>query len=233
MHRQRLLWYVILASWILQGCTETEAPNPDLSGSAYYPLETGNYWIYQVEEVEILPLGNDTSRYQLREVISDSIVSSLGEVTYLLNRESRADDSSPWRQDSLWTVRKNGQFAVVTQNSVPLIKLVFPVEAGKTWDGHALNNLGTVNYRFDPVDLTDVESSVDLSNASLIKTVISELESDIVGTDMRSEIYANGIGLVQRDELILVVCTSSNCQVLGEVVGGRFLSQVLLEYGAL
>ncbi len=231
MHRQVFFWLTAVS--VLYSCTDTDPPNPDLSGSAYYPLQTGNYWIYQVEQVVILPLGNDTSSYQLREVITDSIVSSLGEVTYLIDRESRADESSPWRQDFLWTARKNGQFAVVTENSVPLIKLVFPVEEGKTWNGHALNNMGAVTFRFDPVNMTEVNSPIDLTAAPMIKTVISDLESDIVGTDKRSEIYANGIGLVQKDQLILELCTSSSCEELGEVIAGRFLSQVLIEYGEL
>lgn len=208
---------------------------PDNAGLSFYPLTVGNYWIYDVDMIEYLPLGNDTSSFQVREVISDSIVTDLGEVTYLLNKEVRLDTLSPWRVDSLFSVRKSNQFVARTENNVTTVKLVFPVAVEVEWNPNALNNNGQSTYRYVLASDEDVALSslaFDIDNA--VKVVQSDIVSPIIGTDQRSEVYVDDVGLIKRDQLVLELCTSeSDCETLGEIISGVFLSQLLIEYGSL
>ncbi len=220
---------------MLLGCEEEiTQPNPDLSGPGFYPLAIGNFWIYDVERIEIKALENDTAIFQLREVITDTIVSALGDITYLLNRETRETENDPWSADSLWTVRNTGQSLVVTENNVPFVKLVFPVVEGQTWDGNTFNNKGNKSYRFDPVVSSDLPEEFQGSSDSIrfIKTTISDITSAIVGTDRRFEIYADGIGLIEKDYFSISLCTA-DCDQVGDTLGGLVLSQQLLEFGTL
>ncbi len=223
----------VLLIFIGFGCgEEIEKPNPNLSGPGYYPLAIGNYWIYDVEQVVITLLESDTSTFQLREILVDSIVSALGDVTYLISRETRSTPAEPWEADSLWTVRNTSQSVVVTESNVPFVKLVFPVAEGQTWDGNSFNNKGNQTYRFDSVlddELPGVWSDAD--SVAFIRTIISDISSAITGTDQRSEIYGEGVGLIEKDYLRISLCTTE-CDA-GDTLGGLRLSQELIEFGAL
>ena len=57
----KFLISLITVVCLFQACEESEAPNIDLSGSGYYPLQVGNFWTYQMDQIDYLVLGNDTS----------------------------------------------------------------------------------------------------------------------------------------------------------------------------
>lgn len=234
MKIEKFLILLVTSVCLFQACEESEVPDVSLSGSGYYPLQVGNFWTYQMEQIDYLVLGNDTSSYELRELISDSLVSASGEVTYLISRQLRED--SEWRTDSIWTVRKDSRSVVVTENGRALVKLVFPVNVGESWDGNAFNNQGFQSFNYAPVASGEILSDLlDQDTALVAKTVLSDLISPIVGRDQRSEIYVNGIGLVQKDLLVINLCTvSDKCpDNFGDTLSGIFLSQVLIDYGKL
>lgn len=232
----KFLILIALLALFFQGCEESEAPNIDLSGSGYYPLEVGNFWTYQMEQIDYLVLGNDTSSYQLRELISDSLVSASGEVTYLISRQLWEETSQQWLTDSIWSVRKNSQLVVVTENGRPFVKLVFPVTVGESWDGNAFNNQGFQQFNYGALEPDEIESILlDQDTSVVAKTILNDQIDPIVGTDQRSEIYVNGIGLVQKDLYVINLCTDpSKCpDNFGDTLSGIFLSQVLIDYGQL
>lgn len=232
----KFLTLIALLTMFFQGCEESEAPNIDLSGSGYYPLQVGNFWTYQMEQIDYLVLGNDTSSYQLRELISDSLVSSTGEVTYLISRQLWQESGQQWQTDSIWSVRKNSQFVVVTENGLSFVKLVFPVSIGESWDGNAFNNQGFESFNYAAVAPGEIETLlIDQDTSVIAKTILSDQISPIVGTDQRSEIYVNGVGLVQKDLYVIRLCTdNTKCpDNFGDTLSGIFLSQVLIDYGQL
>lgn len=232
----KFLLSIAVLAFLFQACEESEAPNVDLSGSGYYPLQVGNFWTYQMEQIDYLVLGNDTSSYQLRELIADSLVTQSGEVTYLISRQLWEETNQQWRTDSIWTVRKSSQSVVVTENGKAFVKLVFPVNIGETWDGHAFNNLGFQSFNYQSVAQGEVLSTLlDQDTSILVKTILNDRISPIVGTDQRSEIYVNGIGLVQKDLYVINLCTNNTkCpDNFGDTLSGIFLSQVLIDYGKL
>ena len=236
MKIRKFLVLMTFLGCLIQACEESEAPNIDLSGSGYYPLQVGNFWTYQMDQIDYLTLGNDTSSYELRELISDSIVTSSGEVTYLISRQLWQEAEEEWQTNTIWQVRKNAQSAVVTEDGVSFVKLVFPVAIGKEWNGHAFNNIGSRVFRYEAVEDREILSMLlDQDTSLVVKTVLSDQVSAIVGTDQRSEIYVNGIGLVQKDLFVIELCTeSSRCpDNFGDTLSGIFLSQVLIDYGKL
>ena len=210
------------------GCNETLEADPSALGVDYYPVEIGQYRIYEVEEVTFLITGSDTSTYQLRETIIDSLV-SLDQTTYLIQRDTRADAMGEWESDSLWTVTPTSLNVSVAENNIPFIKLTFPVREGIEWDGNSLNTRGNQTYYYENLMSSDF---TDVPVEDQIRVIIEDIPENTTGIDLRSEGYARTIGLVEKDYITQVRCTASSCgDDFGKVESGRSLKQRLIEYG--
>ena len=219
--------FVLLVALATIACNETKDVGESDLGYDYYPLSIGNYSIYDVEEINYLITGFDTLNYQLRETIIDSIP-SIDQITYLLRRDIRENASDQWVSDSVWTVARRDNFLAITENNIPFIKLTFPVTLGSEWDGNSLNSRSGVTYFYQStgrfIDSLSIEDHV--------RVIIEDIEENITGVDLRSEVYARGVGLVQKNYLTQTRCTASDCGVdLGEVIAGRSLRQTLIERG--
>ncbi len=219
-----LLFLILLVG----SCNETKEVSPSDLGYDYYPLQIGNYSIYDVEEIRFLISGFDTSVYQLRETIIDSIP-SIDQTRYLLRRDIRQNMSDPWESDSVWTVTRTANFLSITENNIPFIKLTFPVNLGREWNGNSLNSRGNVTYYYQSIQNALIDS-IDVD--SHVRLIIEDIEENVTGVDLKSEVYAQGVGLVEKNYLTQKKCTSSDCGAdLGEVIAGRSLKQTLIEIG--
>ncbi len=221
----RSLWILFVVG-LLVSCNEKKEIGPETLGYDFYPIELGQYRIYNVEEINYNLVGSDTSIYQLRETIVDSIEST-DQTSYLILREKRADATEAWVSDSVWTAVLTANFLAISENNIPFIKLTFPVELGKEWDGNSLNSRTEIQYYYQSVEEVLIDS---IATEDHIRLIIEDIPANIVNQDERSEVYARGIGLIQKDYLSLEFCTI-DCNELGEIQGGRFLSQVLIEAG--
>ncbi|WP_420578375.1 hypothetical protein [Ekhidna sp.] len=220
--------FILLFALFFSSCNSSKEVGPETVGYDFYPLAVGDYRIYDVEEIKYLITGFDTSVYQLREIIIDSIPSN-DQTIYLLRRDIRTNEMDAWESDSLWTVTRTSNYLSITENNIPFIKLTFPVKEGKEWDGNSLNSRSELSYYYQPVETNNIDS---LSLDDHIRVIIEDIEENVTGVDLRSEVYAKGIGLVEKDYLTQKKCTSSDCGPdLGEVIAGRSLKQVLIEIG--
>lgn len=196
------------------GCKEeTLAPNVDAT-RAYYPLELGKSWYYDVDSVELIPvIGGtfyDSSRLEARETLLDTFVAGDGTTWYRGERWERADDATPWRFKQTFALTANGQTALRQEDNLTFTKLVFPVRNGRNWDGHTafdefrelivggefLDVYAGWEYRYATVD----EPFTLESGVSFDKTLLVE-QADVDNLlDFRSayERYALGVGLVER-----------------------------------
>ena len=219
---------LFLISGVFWSCNETKEVGPDTLGFEYYPLNIGEYRVYDVEEIRYLVTGFDTTNYQLRETIFDTIKSA-NRITYLLRRDIRPDAMSSWESDSVWSVARTENYLSITENNIPLIKLTFPVTLGRTWDGNSLNTNTTLTYYYQALTSALIDT---VSLDDHIRVIIEDVEENVTGVDLRSEVYVNGVGLVEKDYLTQKKCTSSDCGAeLGDVIGGRSLKQTLIEIG--
>ena len=218
----------MMAWGVMVGCDESSTPDPETLGYDFYPIEVGQYRVYEVEEISFQVLSFDTSVYQLRETIFDSIV-SLDQVSYLIRRDVRSTAEEPWESDSVWSVTRQPTYLSITENGIPFIKLTFPISAGNQWDGNGLNSSNELTYYYESLARPVVDT---VSTDDHIRVSIEDIEENITGIDLRSEIYVRGIGLVEKDYLTQVNCTASSCgEDLGKVIAGRSLKQTLIEVG--
>lgn len=217
-----------VAIFLQISCNETKEVGPDTLGLDYYPLNVGQYRIYNVQEIQYLVTGFDTTVFQLRETIFDSIVST-DRTTFLIRRDTRLNAMDSWKSDSIWSVSRTSSYLAITENNIPFIKLTFPVTVGREWDGNSLNSRSSLTYYYQAIQNQIIDS---LETDKHIRVIIEDIEENVTGVDLRSEIYVEGIGLVEKDYLTQTKCTSSDCGAdLGEVIGGRSLKQTLIEVG--
>lgn len=200
---------------------------PENDDSDYYPITLGQYRIYNVEEIDYNIASFDTSFYLLRETIIDSIQSA-DEVNYLIQRDKQFQGSAVWEADSIWLVAKTDSYVKVTENNVPFLKLNFPVSLENNWDGNAFNTSSAITYYYTELQEPLVDT---VSLDDHIRVIIEDIQSTIVKQDERSEVYAKGIGLVEKDYLTLTFCSGSSCEEEGAIDGGRLLKQTLIEIG--
>ncbi len=214
------------------GCSEEIS---DLSldpGYDFLPLQVGNFWTYEVEEITYEVFEPDTSTYLLKEVISDSIVAPGGAVKYLISRY-KGDSVSSLVLDSVWAVRVTERAAIFTEHNKDYVKLSFPVAADVSWDGNAYNTLESTDFYYQNVN-DYMWNGETYPAADAIRVIISDVEQNLVNQDERSEVYLRTIGLVEKDYIQLSFCTV-NCEDkgsdIGEIEKGKILKQKLIAYG--
>ena len=138
---------ILVFAFTLISCNKSKVIGPEILGYDFYPIEIGQYRIYDVEEIQYKLVGFDTSFYQLRETIFDSI-STTDQIVYLIRRDKRASESDQWESDSVWTATATTNYLAISENNVPFVKLTFPVELGKEWNGNVLNSKSEITYYY-------------------------------------------------------------------------------------
>jgi hypothetical protein len=129
------------AALLFSACNSREIEELEIDfGYEYYPLEIGRSWTYQVDSVIYQPgigrVEKDSSLSFLRETIVDTTTTLTGELQYIVERYYRPDDQTPWRVARVFTRSRSETQAFQTEDNLRFIKMPFPVERGKRWDGH-------------------------------------------------------------------------------------------------
>lgn len=219
----------LLFPLLLASCNSTVEPEELEPGYAYFPLSPGAYVDYNALLITFSPDGrSDTSRYLLREQTGSPDTIN-GDVIYPLYRYSRADSLSAWQLDSVWTQRRSTAQAIRTENNEALVKLVFPVAEGKSWDAHVYSFRESEMHRMEGIGEPLGLNGLDF--ASTLVVAQSELNDPITGQDLRSEVYAQNVGLIRRESRILEYCTDPECLGLQEIESGRIFEISVIAYG--
>lgn len=219
----------VIALVFLMACSESELEiSSDRLGLAYFPMEVGEYRIYEVEETNYYLVGPQSSSYQLLEEVVDSTLISTSEVKYKLHRSKRANDTEEWELDSIWSTTLSNIRILSNENNVAFVKLVFPVINGLEWDANIYNNESSEYYRYAST-LLDT-TVLDQSYSAALKVIQSDQGQDIIGRDDRFEVYAQDIGLIIKKSIVWEFC-QEDCSSENQIVAGRELEQVLISYG--
>jgi hypothetical protein len=222
-------WTLFSMVFVLGACSEKNITlDQDRLGLEYFPLEVGQYRIYDVDEIIYNISSFDTLKYELRESVVDSFENSEGSTTYTIRREKRLNDQVAWDLDSVWSARKTNSIAISVENNISLVKMVFPVENGTSWDGNIFNSSGERLFTYD-LNVAPITIGSD-EFTDLVKVIQSDIPENIVNQDQRFEIYATGIGLVGKNGIMLTFCTV-DCPDQKTIIAGRFIDQRLKSYG--
>ncbi len=218
-------------------CSDSEKVIPAL-GVDYFPLRTGDYAIYEVDETTILSSVKTVISYDLKVTVTDSSVNNQGEVTYILLREKRTMASGNWGNLDTWSARIVNNKAIQNEGNVTFVKLMFPPALNLNWDGNEYNNLvnnGELFYDGDntPYFISEwvqpITLSTGFSSDNSLTVVQNDYNDPITGIDERKEIYAREVGLIYKEINQFVKCNGSAC------AGDKsyIFTQILKEHGKI
>jgi hypothetical protein len=199
--------------------------------SKFQPLVVGNYIDYQIDTVRFTEFdGYDSGTYQLRELIAEQLDDSFSNQRYKLERYRRADETQNWRLDSIWTARFQNSSYIKIENNVPFVRLVSPVLANTTWNGNLLNSNSEETYRvgFYLEDYTVLDKTYNNS-----MEIIHQVDTSLLFTNTRSEIFAEGVGLIYKKAESIRLCDLSGCFGTKLPVGGTSFEQKIIGTGKM
>lgn len=190
-------------------------------GNAYLPFEIGKYVVYDVDstiwddflKAEI----HHTS--QMRYNVVDTFTSE-GKLSYVINILYRPTTIDSWVPNDVVYATVTDDKVVFTQKNLKYIKMVFPVQDGKTWDGNAMipmNNganaefdndkwiytYANLNQQFDPGNNL-YEHTVTVNE---IDDQLNDPEADSLSYAYKNysqEKYAYNVGLIYKERIYWV-----------------------------
>ncbi|AKD04816.1 hypothetical protein POKO110462_09970 [Pontibacter korlensis] len=248
--RRALLLLVMLAT-VLASCEDKyKDPDPKAMGYEYYPLEIGDYRIYNVTDIRYMSDVGDTTRFQMRERVDTTFFDQTNTLNYKIIRSIRENESRPWEDDSVYVVSKSNSMVVLTKNNTKYVKLVFPVREGVFWLGDAYNDHKENTYEPNPEKRSDyynskepytyhnVDEPFTLNGStyeSSLTVVQGEPTESWIGFDDRKEVYVKDIGMVYRLFTRIIYCNatdSNDCDYgIGYKLHGHERHEELVSYG--
>lgn len=212
MKNTTLYIFSILSIFVLFTSCKDEAPEEpnDLTiGQSFYPIQKGQFQTFFVKQTRFALNENPvTTTYQLKEVIGDEFVGENGEKLNEVLRYVRVGGLDNFRLDSVFSVRKDENVVVKMEHNIPYVKLDFPIEEGKTWNGNQFNARSLKDYLAQDVNSAKLIGS---NNFDRTITVIESQDSSLVDKELRYEIYADEIGLVYKKTESLLYCNQPEC----------------------
>ncbi len=173
----------------------------------YAPIDSGHYVIYDVDSITYRYANpvytRDTVHYQLKEEIGDTTYDNLNQLCYQLDVYRRADSNSAWSFDRRWLVKRTPTAFEKTELDLKFVKLVFPPQYGKSWNGNAYLPTTTPYQLFQNWDYkyTEVNYPRAYGNFSFDSTlVVSEInDSNLLEKILRKEVYALHTGMIYQE----------------------------------
>jgi len=209
---------------------------PRIVTNDFFPLKTGWYQQYHVEET-VYELGvAQTSAYELKTVVVDSFQNEAGRFTYVIHRSTRSEGETGWTYLDTWSASLTGKELVVQEGNIAFVKMKFPPAEGQQWNGNTYNNLvnAATGKPEDLYTVTETGEELVIDDQVLGDYVTIEQEDNqefIVFFDKRLETYARGIGLVYREITQLHYCTQTGCLGQQIVQDGVIYKQTIMSYG--
>ena len=202
---------------IVGGCQTKNDPAPD--DSAYYPLQTGDYWVYQVtEETYSLTSGAITRSFQLQQKIGSSFTRN-GQVFFQLEESTRQSEQNNWQVSAIRTVYKSLSEVVSQDNNVPTVNLLFPVSASTSWNSNTYNGLpDTLTLHYQNIGRPFATGKLSFDRTV---SVVGPNDSTLINLTKYQRVYAQNVGLVYRENAALAYCQSTpDCIGKGKIDSG-------------
>ncbi len=202
----RLIPFVLQGLFLLSGCQLRDIDS-GAAGDRYFPLETGRYIIYGVEEQQYTLTAPPVSRtYQLKERIGQPYTDVTGQTAYRLFRYWRTTENQPWQADSIWAVRLVNNEAIRTENGRDFVRLVLPVSNLLSWDSNRYNQLGRDEYT-----MRNAGQPYRVLGKAFNETVTvsNPLDSTLISVKKRIYVYARHVGLIYAERVAIHYCTAT------------------------
>jgi hypothetical protein len=177
----------------LLSCKKEEVQELDL-GYDYFPNTVGSYIIYKVDSTHY-GIEEEQVIFQRKEQYAYQFIDASGEEAIAVERYKRPGTGSPWVLEDVWVQKRTPTKAERVEENNRFIRMVFPVEEGKTWNGNAYNTLSEWDYTYE-----DIDQPADIGILEFSKTlkVNQRYNVNLVDQEVAYELYARNVGLIYR-----------------------------------
>lgn len=213
----RFIFSILLALFLIASCGKDVPLTTIDFGYDYYPSPIGGSITYNVDSIAFndftVPPSIDTFSFEVMEVYESVYLDITGDSVVRIEQFKRLDSSMPWQISHIASVKHIGQNSQKVENDLRFVKLVYPPALGKTWDGLLyLDVMDDPNLeyldrsRFDWTHrYTAVHEPLILNGLSFdsTSTVIQIDSENLFEKKYSKEVYAKGVGLIEKELLIL------------------------------
>jgi hypothetical protein len=226
-----IIAFLMLASILaLHSCNQIETDPVDVY--QYYPLELGQYQVYQVEETTY-------SAGQAKPVISswqekdqvDRISSTHEHVTaFIIARYRRNTSSDYWQKFKEYTVTKSPDKILTNIDNQTIFAMVFPPDAQIKWNGNQYNNQDEEDFQYRDINQP---ASIDKLSFDKTLTVVERRDTSIINRYVGIKKYALGAGLILDEQTAYEYCQDDKCIGSQTIESGTHKVKKIIEFGAL
>lgn len=218
------LWAALLLAML--SCERGTSPYP-APGYGYFPLMSGQVAEYEVTETTYALAQTPLTRtYQFREMTGVPYTDASGQSVYSVVRAVK-NPQGEWVSDSVFIAWRTADQALRVENGATLVKIQFPVAEGARWNGNAFNTANEQTYQIGSVNKF-LRTSFGTYDKTL--TVVQQNDSTLLSLRRSREIYAENIGLIQRERTFVQYCGTPDCLGKGIIDYGFTQRTTLTNY---
>ena len=194
---------------------------------SYFPIEKGKFNDYAITKKTYTLSQDPQIKYSLiRETIGDSFTDAAGQLVFKLNYSSNFETNN-WKLDSTNTVWQRMDQLLGFENGRIIVKLSLPVDERNVWNGNAYNSSEEHIYHVKNVGMPFKAGTVLFPKTV---TVVRQNDSTLLSQSKHIEIYAAGVGLIQKEVSYLKFCYSTDCKSKGIINSGWSEISVIKNY---
>lgn len=195
---------------ILTSCKEDTIDVNTVQGYEYFKTEQGRYNQFAVDSIYYNDFTNtsDTFLFDIREVNDSIILDNSGDSTVRLERLRRDSISGPWYVKDVWSMKRTTTTAEKVEENERFIKLRFPLEEGKEWNGNLYNTIGNWTYQITNLGEPFTVNGVTFDETvTVLQTGVNDIPQGqtepLLNKQLGKEVYAKGVGLIYKELAIL------------------------------
>jgi len=211
--------FIILSFSILvaTGCENKILPPAD-SGYNFIPIDTGRYYIYQVDSIRINLTANpyqfDTVHYEMKEFYPYTFLNASNDTVICCTRYYRNADSLPWTPvgSNVWWINRTTTRFEKTEENLTYVKMTYPIDVNTHWNGNAYNILPAQDYYYGQ---TDIPFNNGLQNFDSTVTVVQRADTSMIDYYFFTETYQRNVGMVHKTKYYIPQLVTSTNQWMG------------------
>ena len=214
---------------------DTPATAIDL-GYAYFPDQAGKYVIYDVDSIVYDDFQHDTDIYKflIKEKTESIYTDNSGRPTLRIERykktydPNKSYDSIPWKLKDVWCANLTGSSAEKVEENIRYVKLIFPIEKNKTWNGNSFNILSEWEYKYTDINMPKAYGVLNFDSTLL---VMQKNYQDLIQKHYYTEVYAKNVGMIYKEVFDVHSGTINSLPVENRIESGLHMKMQVIAYG--
>ena len=209
--------YLFLILMTLLGCQSNSVINT-LDEHHYVPLTSGQY--VDMEVITSVYASNETAYTtygMIRIETGTSFINTSGQECYNVQYAS-ALKNNQWQIDSTQIAWHTVDKVFRTEGGNVIHLMALPMSEYSTWNGNAYNALGPQYFTVRHLGKAFTSNNQLFPNTV---TIVRQNDSTLIRQQKRVEVYAEGIGLIYKEQTNINFCYNSDCYGKGVIQSGR------------